>query len=825
MVGFHRNLLKLNLNNFYLGDIQHSKKFVWSLRPHIAAELKILCCKFLNSHLIQTGFLPPVALTGDCGTYKHHTRQFVGIFTFTVTRQAEDKQIFLGVNCVVPDSNSIINTISIGQDIMDGKTGVKIANALIGSLEQFGIIGDQLSSSAFDGAYFTTNVPDYLQKHYGKSEDEFPAHWDWMHKLGLIDKHISKSKEFSWLADLCELCSTLYCKFDAGNYHERLVKAARENHCPMQALTNFSTTRFANSKRLVFRNILVMLEPIFHVLEDDIMRGYENRGGCQQANQTIRTNEASAKSLRGLSRNKYFILLLSGLTDLYNLFGIMVNICQSYRLLPHNRLEKLDKEVNRLKEIGKMFDNVSCSCTDHPSENAVTRHAEDKHRRTLSSSVRSADAEDEEHPDGSERHEVNVDDDDNDTTGSYLDKAGNKIWICPACGKKDDGSPMIGCDQCDDWYHWPCVGIRSEPPEDQDWFCTRCMARKPAKDNPDVEKDLRKTVTRHAKDKQSERAGGARLSAEAEEEAEDDEMEEEADESNRPKKAVTRHAKDKQCERAGGARFLVEEDKDDVDDDMEKVADESDKLQKTVTRHAEDKQCEQVAADGLFDYWEDEEEEEETPHTASSSCPLKYFHQAMKSLKDDNSYQNVLIPDDYPIHSANLQSQTRSSQTLEKERRSSNVEQDILQKLKKFCLTLASRIEEEAVSLDERNLINTTKVLLDFNALSPDTQKINNLSPTTFAHVMFPKFQKAVDTLKIPSLNLIDKTTLDIQFKRFITKLWDMNSVENKPGEEILRKFLSSKEKLYEDIEVIVHVLVSAATKSSCESVVESYVR
>ncbi|KAJ6666276.1 hypothetical protein lerEdw1_000548 [Lerista edwardsae] len=34
------------------------------------------------------------------------------------------------------------------------------------------------------------------------------------------------------------------------------------------------------------------------------------------------------------------------------------------------------------------------------------------------------------------------------------DEWGNKIWICPGCEKPDDGSPMIGCDDCDDWYHW-----------------------------------------------------------------------------------------------------------------------------------------------------------------------------------------------------------------------------------------------------------------------------------------------------------------------------------------------------------------------------------
>ena len=43
------------------------------------------------------------------------------------------------------------------------------------------------------------------------------------------------------------------------------------------------------------------------------------------------------------------------------------------------------------------------------------------------------------------------------TVGFYVDGDGNQIWICPQCKKPDDGSPMIGCDECDDWYHWVCV--------------------------------------------------------------------------------------------------------------------------------------------------------------------------------------------------------------------------------------------------------------------------------------------------------------------------------------------------------------------------------
>ncbi|KAL4659320.1 transcription initiation factor TFIID subunit 3-like [Arapaima gigas] len=55
-----------------------------------------------------------------------------------------------------------------------------------------------------------------------------------------------------------------------------------------------------------------------------------------------------------------------------------------------------------------------------------------------------------------------------ETVSTYVirDEWGNKIWICPGCNKLDDGSPMIGCDDCDDWYHWPCVGLVAAPPED-----------------------------------------------------------------------------------------------------------------------------------------------------------------------------------------------------------------------------------------------------------------------------------------------------------------------------------------------------------------------
>ncbi|XP_049881131.1 transcription initiation factor TFIID subunit 3-like [Pectinophora gossypiella] len=62
-------------------------------------------------------------------------------------------------------------------------------------------------------------------------------------------------------------------------------------------------------------------------------------------------------------------------------------------------------------------------------------------------------------------------------TPYYMDEHGNKIWVCPACGRPDNGSPMIGCDGCDGWYHFVCVGITEEPGASEDWFCKSCLAK------------------------------------------------------------------------------------------------------------------------------------------------------------------------------------------------------------------------------------------------------------------------------------------------------------------------------------------------------------
>ena len=40
------------------------------------------------------------------------------------------------------------------------------------------------------------------------------------------------------------------------------------------------------------------------------------------------------------------------------------------------------------------------------------------------------------------------------TSQTEIYEEAHRVWICPFCKMCDDGRPMIGCDSCDDWYHW-----------------------------------------------------------------------------------------------------------------------------------------------------------------------------------------------------------------------------------------------------------------------------------------------------------------------------------------------------------------------------------
>ena len=93
---------------------------------------------------------------------------------------------FIGVNVLVPDSHQLIQSVFLSAPVLhQGKTGKALTESITQCLAEAGIKGHQVSSAAFDGAYFNCHVDQYLREELKLDEESLPCVWDWMHSAGL----------------------------------------------------------------------------------------------------------------------------------------------------------------------------------------------------------------------------------------------------------------------------------------------------------------------------------------------------------------------------------------------------------------------------------------------------------------------------------------------------------------------------------------------------------------------------------------------------------------------------------------------------------------
>ena len=107
-------------------------------------------------------------------------------------------------------------------------------------------------------------------------------------------------------------------------------------------------------------NILYQLAPIISVLQGHDSVATKNRSGLEAANTQVRDKGDKAKQLLGQIYNEQFILLLSGTVDIYEVFGISVQITQNFHLLPHERLDLFDETVSSLKSMDMILNHKDC---------------------------------------------------------------------------------------------------------------------------------------------------------------------------------------------------------------------------------------------------------------------------------------------------------------------------------------------------------------------------------------------------------------------------------------------------------------------------------
>ena len=321
-----------------IGGSEVGKDFATKLLRPLSAVVTEDLKNFFSTPLIQTGFRPKLTLSADGATHKHYTRQFIACVTIN------------------PDGENFLETVSIGQPILrEGSTGIKLTENIKTSLDEFGIHFSQISSMSCDGVCIARHIQQLFEDQCGAPPGSIPMSHDWLHQLGLIDKNVSKLPEFNWLATITDVCSSVYHLFNWGNLAARLQTQTQDQGLVFKQLQTFSATRFANSRYLVYKNLLDMIVPICSVLEEDITKDEENKSrslqGIERRHPGVKKRGADALEVKSKLFNRDTLLRLAGVVSIYSVFSKIVKVVQMVHLLPFQRFDAFKSAVTELEEM------------------------------------------------------------------------------------------------------------------------------------------------------------------------------------------------------------------------------------------------------------------------------------------------------------------------------------------------------------------------------------------------------------------------------------------------------------------------------------------
>ena len=222
------------------------------------------------------------------------------------------------------DSANLLHAFFLGHPIVKEHTGDGVAQSITKCVKIYDINRSQYLGGLFDGAYFHLNVPEKLDNYFGFKGNDMKHHdWDPLHKAGLQDSHIWKDSKFQWKDSKFQWpvssTKTIGEVFKIVNYGKEFehlfdvameMKESEEAEIVFQTPKFFSEKRFANHARKVY-------------------------GKATQAS-----------NLSNKIVNKRFAVILSGLCDIYEVFGHGVNILQTVDMLPHDKFSAWTSKIS-----------------------------------------------------------------------------------------------------------------------------------------------------------------------------------------------------------------------------------------------------------------------------------------------------------------------------------------------------------------------------------------------------------------------------------------------------------------------------------------------
>ena len=234
---------------------------------------------------------------------------------------------------------------------MKSHNGKGVAKSIKDGLDAYEVKAVQLEGGSFDGQYEHLSIHEHLSQLYGfENPGTFICSTDPLHRCGTVDTHIRKDESFDWLTNAQNICKDIYSKFNWGKNYELLVETCEQLDVAMKSLTRFHDVRFANSVRFVFINIRADFPAIIACLETISM---DNEMGDAEA----REKANDARRILHSVANKKFCLRLSGIADVYDTFGVLVNVCQKVDVLPYERYDEFHNVLSVMDKMALTLDD------------------------------------------------------------------------------------------------------------------------------------------------------------------------------------------------------------------------------------------------------------------------------------------------------------------------------------------------------------------------------------------------------------------------------------------------------------------------------------
>ena len=218
----------------------------------------------------------------------------------------------------------------------------------------------------------------------------------------------------------------------------------------------------------------------------------------------------------------------------------------------------------------------------------------------------------------------------------------------------------------------------------------------------------------------------------------------------------------------------------------------------------------------------------EKKKSAFMKCPWPKNHNSKASLKSTKTILNLAVTEQYGTPAAGLQVITRRSYQDMLVNNKENVVDKTDKKLIELTKDITERLTANVFNEEGEDIIGHTKTILDLPDLAMKIKK--QVSTIVLTIIEFPKWLTAVKKIKLEDLENVPETELKTQFKLFVERLEvltrnyseiDLKKLDSKV---LIKRFFDPQDKLFEDIEMVMHAMAVASVKHSCESILESFV-